>query len=909
MKTLITYMMCLICLETQAQITLIKKDESCAGRKDGRIEVQVPGLTNGLTYDWKKNGSPFLKTTSKVISGLEPADYNVTVSTSTGCMGMKSARVWPGKTVSVDIAATLVSKSPDPVPCGVRPEYTYQLTGVISGGTPPYICSWGKGLGDTSGSGDSPCTISVTGSFINQSLTIIDSLKCVDSDGFKLTAGIRYCPKDPNDIQGPVGYDSVRWVSIHDVMDYTVRFENDPVFATSNASTVLITIPIDDDINPFSFRLGAIGFGDKILEIPANVSSYQHRYDFSSDLGIMIDLTAGLDLPNNRFIWLMETIDPITGQPPIDPMAGFLPLNDTLTGSGEGFVNFLCSPKNTTPTGEIVTHQAAIIFDLNDPIMTNMWSNTIDAFAPTTVVTPLADTLNTNEVSLNWSVNDDAGGCGVQHAEILLSTDNLAFQSNGVWSDVPVELILNWGTMYYYKVVGVDNVNNVEDVVADSFFIMPLRAINFISPSEPTYCYGDSLAINVDLISIPDADLYISIDSGMTYVLLQQQVDEWPYLIELDSTLLYTNLFVKARHEAENVEAIVGPFAVSGLPGIDAGPDQAGCPGDILFVTAEGANQYQWYPDSIFSAPSNRYSNIYPVSSGYVYVEGTNVFGCTNIDSAHITVLQTSLDSISQPLCQGDSVQIDGEWISEEGFYTSTSTNVAGCDSTIVTQVYFESPCIWTGGPYVYVDQDATGDNNGTSWADAFNELKDAIYVAGRYENVQEIWVAEGIYSPHPTNRDTSFILLDSIKIYGGFIGVELTRAERTANAELVQISGDINIADTLWDNSYHTIILSPDCQECILDGVTITYGHADQVLNGNDMGAGVLSFGKGKFYNVIFERNYASDQAAALLSTGMAADLIIENCIFRLNTSNLGRDVVNLNGAQVEFRGLNSIH
>lgn len=78
----------------------------------------------------------------------------------------------------------------------------------------------------------------------------------------------------------------------------------------------------------------------------------------------------------------METIDPVTGQPPSDPTAGFLPVNDTLTGSGEGFINFYCSPKGSTPTGETVEHQASIIFDLNDPLLTNTWTNTIDAFAP-----------------------------------------------------------------------------------------------------------------------------------------------------------------------------------------------------------------------------------------------------------------------------------------------------------------------------------------------------------------------------------------------------------------------------------------------------------------------------------------------------------------------------------------------
>ena len=40
---------------------------------------------------------------------------------------------------------------------------------------------------------------------------------------------------DPNEIIGPTGYDdSLRWVSINDLLNYTIFFENDPEFATAN---------------------------------------------------------------------------------------------------------------------------------------------------------------------------------------------------------------------------------------------------------------------------------------------------------------------------------------------------------------------------------------------------------------------------------------------------------------------------------------------------------------------------------------------------------------------------------------------------------------------------------------------------------------------------------------------------
>ena len=39
---------------------------------------------------------------------------------------------------------------------------------------------------------------------------------------------------DPNEIIGPMGYESIHWVSGKDVYNYTILFENDPEFATAN---------------------------------------------------------------------------------------------------------------------------------------------------------------------------------------------------------------------------------------------------------------------------------------------------------------------------------------------------------------------------------------------------------------------------------------------------------------------------------------------------------------------------------------------------------------------------------------------------------------------------------------------------------------------------------------------------
>jgi hypothetical protein len=47
-----------------------------------------------------------------------------------------------------------------------------------------------------------------------------------------------------------------------------------------------------------------------------------------------------------------------------------------------------------------------------------------------------------------------------------------------------------------------------------------------------------------------------------------------------------------------------------------------------------------------------------------------------------------------------------------------------------------------------YVNVNATGANNGTSWSNAFTKLQDALAAANTCANITQIWVAKGTYYP-----------------------------------------------------------------------------------------------------------------------------------------------------------------
>ncbi|MFK7936394.1 MAG: cohesin domain-containing protein, partial [Saprospiraceae bacterium] len=78
----------------------------------------------------------------------------------------------------------------------------------------------------------------------------------------------------------------------------------------------------------------------------------------------------------------------------------------------------------------------------------------------------------------------------------------------------------------------------------------------------------------------------------------------------------------------------------------------------------------------------------------------------------------------------------------------------------------------------VYVNDNATGNNDGTSWANAYTDLQTAIEDA-KANNKEEIWIAEGVYYPTkerdwtkpstPTNQNNTFYIDFDVKVYGGF--------------------------------------------------------------------------------------------------------------------------------------------
>lgn len=342
---------------------------------------------------------------------------------------------------------------------------------------------------------------------------------------------------DPNDLIGPEGYDSVRWVSINDVLNYTIRFENDSNFALANAQYVDVRFNFWNKVAMRGFGLGTFGFANKSWNIEKSPAAYQNRLDLRDTMQIYVDLTAGVDVTKQQGFWTFNTIDPETGVNPWQTDRGMLPINDS-THVGEGFVTFTLRPQDDLKTGDTISIQASIVFDQNDTIPTNRWCNKIDAGMPESKVTAELHPTLPNVYNLKFSGKDDEGGSGLKHLLIYLANHNGIYEEiDTVAVDSVLAFPVEGGKQYKLYSIAVDNTGNREpakeepDVIlnfnqaptdialSDTIFQDDLAVGGFVgkltsidSEEEKTFTYalaeGDG-AIHNDLFQITEDRLEI----------------------------------------------------------------------------------------------------------------------------------------------------------------------------------------------------------------------------------------------------------------------------------------------------------------------------------------------------------------------------------------------------------------
>ncbi|MEI9810273.1 MAG: hypothetical protein WDO16_21720 [Bacteroidota bacterium] len=188
---------------------------------------------------------------------------------------------------------------------------------------------------------------------------------------------------------------------------------------------IRISTPVEPKQDATAFQLGGFGFNNQEFSVPTGISSYYQRLDCRDSMGLYVDVVAGYDQLRNEIFWEFQSIDPLTQLPTEEPLKGLLFLQDsTQPNYGHGYVTFSIKPRSNSITLDTISAKAKIVFDNNDTIPTNVYTNTIDAYAPTSSMNDLPDFTPNTEVTISYSGADDAGGVGLKSYSIYVSDND-----------------------------------------------------------------------------------------------------------------------------------------------------------------------------------------------------------------------------------------------------------------------------------------------------------------------------------------------------------------------------------------------------------------------------------------------------------------------------------------------------
>jgi len=234
----------------------------------------------------------------------------------------------------------------------------------------------------------------------------------------------------------------------------------------------------------------------------------------------------------------------------------------------------------------------------------------------------------------------------------------------------------------------------------------------------------------------------------------------------------------------------------------------------------------------------------------------------------------------------------------------------------------------------IYVDSDAPGTNNGSSWLNAFNYLQDGLVAARPGDTIK---VAQGVYTPDQgigsgeDGRFASFALKPEVRLMGGFAGYSVLPTwqwdNRNPQLYVTVLSGDLSgndssidpndheeilrllSAPSRADNSYNVVTLSNTSRNTLLEGFTITGGNANGLDDASRRGGGIVAstasatvrdctitacsafnagggmytyMGDPKVDGCTFVANYAENSGAGIYNWG--ADPNISACVFEHN-------------------------
>ena len=290
---------------------------------------------------------------------------------------------------------------------------------------------------------------------------------------------------DPNEMIGPSGYDDqAHYIKPIHQMPYMITFENKSS-ATAPAHEVFVTDVLDASKYDFStFSFTGFGWAENSYTVGGGKTK-----EFTRDINynvkgqdILVRVTGQFDEKTGTIYWSFVSLKK-NGDEIEDPDLGFLvPNNDNR--DGEGFVSFVIEHKANPANGSTISNKATIIFDANDPIVTNTYVNTFDIDYPSSQITKVEE--KDGKLVVTVSGSDATSGIDVYHIYAFKNggeAEHVATITEGNQATFKCDS----GTKYGLCVIATDNVgwNEPKDIKAETEVTTSGTGINNVLMDNP----------------------------------------------------------------------------------------------------------------------------------------------------------------------------------------------------------------------------------------------------------------------------------------------------------------------------------------------------------------------------------------------------------------------------------------
>ena len=311
---------------------------------------------------------------------------------------------------------------------------------------------------------------------------------------------------DPNDLLGYVSESGSHYIGKSlKTLDYTIEFENDKEVATASALSVGIENKLDGKVFDLkSFCPKEINIGKKSYTFKDFSNSLVATVDMRPEINGIAQINLDYNDATGELTLLIQTLNPYTMEVSEDMSQGILPVN--YNGLGLGEFSYEIDLKNGISHKTVISNQAEIVFDSNDPILTPVWDNITDYISP---VSEILSWDSEDGYVYSFELNGSDEDSGLWRFDLYMRSaedSEWTLVKEGIEDSCYVHTFKEKLDNPEFLSVAIDYAGNYEDTVVNSKFMGDVDSNGRVDSNDLVLLYryyvGQPVTINLNVADV-----------------------------------------------------------------------------------------------------------------------------------------------------------------------------------------------------------------------------------------------------------------------------------------------------------------------------------------------------------------------------------------------------------------------